>query len=158
LLCYLKDSTPDFDAYMAQLICSEDWQILIVGLSRAKIAQLRAAHARLGSHIHISEQALDFSKAIPRANVFLTNGGIHSLSYALNHFKNCLLVPSQAEQASVALLLKEHALVATVGEASHLKTHLRRLKRIGFENVANLPERMVDAEHTLLTLIEKLAC
>ena len=165
LLCYLKDSTPRLDELLAQLAASVDWQILIAGLSGSQVAQLCAPNAELPGHIYISEQALDFSRAIPLAEVFLTNGGIHSLSYALSQAKYCLLVPSQAEQASTAFLLKDHALIGIVGEVLHLQEQLLQIENAGHQTHADmqggraeLQKPNVTAEAILLTFIEKLAC
>jgi UDP:flavonoid glycosyltransferase YjiC (YdhE family) len=160
LLCYLKEGIYNIDAYLAQLVSSTGWQILIAGLSSSKIKQLRTANAALPSHIHISDQALDFSKAIPWADAFLTNGGIHSLSYALSHSKPCLLVPSQAEQASTALLLKDNVGVRVVGRASHLQSHLLALREAGRKtrsDSAIAPKKLMQAEAGLLSMLQKLA-
>ncbi len=158
LLCYLKENTPGIDEILTQLVSSMDLQILIIGLSRSRAKQLCSLHGEVPSHIHISEQALDFSKAIDLADVFLTNGGIHSLSHALNSGKQCLIVPSQAEQASMAVLLRENPLIGIIGHASHLQAQLLQIKRMERKRQADLSNNLYKAELSLLALIDKVAC
>ncbi len=165
LLCYLKETTPDIYEYLAQLAVCTGWQVLIAGLNSSIARKACLVKGVTPSHIHFSEKALDFSKALPLADVFITNGGIHSLAHALSNSTHCLLIPSQAEQASTAFLLNKHPLVGIVGLAKHLSPHLTQLKialmnknvdeTLNLKSTITLPTDSVNAEDALLDIFKK---
>jgi hypothetical protein len=165
LLCYLKETTPDIYEYLAQLAICTGWQVLIAGLNSSIARKACLVKGVTPSHIHFSEKALDFSKALPLADVFITNGGIHSLAHALSNSTHCLLIPSQAEQASTAFLLKKHPLVGIVGPAKNLSQHLIQLKNalmnksvdeaINLKSMIRMPTDSVSAEDALLDIFKK---
>jgi UDP:flavonoid glycosyltransferase YjiC (YdhE family) len=168
LLCYLKEATPNIEEYLAELAALSGWRILIAGLNGASV-QARMNSNGLRNHLHIPQQAVDFSKALPMADAFLTNGGIHSLAHALKHSTHCLLVPSQAEQASTALMLQGNRLVRTAGQASHLALHLKQIKELkttpekstqdvlGESKRAAADSVFLNAEQGLMRMIKKVA-
>jgi hypothetical protein len=71
-------------------------------------------------HRDIASEAVDFAHALPLADVFITNGGLHSLSWALHHRCHCIVLPTQAEQAATALRLARHPQVSVGMDASTL--------------------------------------
>jgi hypothetical protein len=72
-------------------------------------------------------QAVDFESALPLADVFITNGGLHSLSWALRHQCQCILLPTQAEQAATALHLAGHPQVTVCVDAKSLGLALKQI-------------------------------
>jgi hypothetical protein len=63
---------------------------------------------------------VDYPCALPLADVFITNGGLHSLSWALQHHCHCIVLPTQAEQAATALRLARHPQVSVCMDATAL--------------------------------------
>jgi UDP:flavonoid glycosyltransferase YjiC (YdhE family) len=124
MLCYLKSDTPRLLEIYKYFAASSSWEILILGkLDRDDMEALSNNHD-VAPHIHIFDTAVNLAQALPLTDVFVTNGGIHSLSHALDSGCLCLLIPSQMEQAALALQLAQHPQIRIASTASDVAMHL----------------------------------
>jgi hypothetical protein len=127
MLCYLKSNTPDFTEVLRVLAQAHDYEVLLLGSLSAQQMLALSVAGQVSAHIHLVVDAVNLSQALARADVFLTNGGLHSLSQALALGCPCVLLPSQAEQASMAIRLANHPLVRTATSGHEIKQCFHKL-------------------------------
>lgn len=105
VLAYLKQNTEGFNEYLKQLSNIPDAMTVVLG-SSAPLAQLIGR-----ANIAFVSNPIDLESAFEVTDLFITNGGLHSLSRAITFGKPTVIVPSQAEQAATAILFRDHPLV-----------------------------------------------
>lgn len=124
ILCYLKSNTPELQQIKQVLQQLPACQVIAAGWP-ADDPQPKLQLTP--SHVHLVSDAVDFESALPLADVFITNGGLHSLSWALHHQCQCILLPTQAEQAATALHLAGHPQVTVCVDAKSLGLALKQM-------------------------------
>ena len=95
IIGYLKPATPHLDVLIAQLVAARvDAHLVIPGCTAAMAGQR-------GS-VLVSPALVDLPLAMQRANVYLSNGGLHGVGQALHAGCWPVVVPMQAEQVAMA--------------------------------------------------------
>ncbi len=151
VLCYLKPWTPQLPDFVAALQTAQGCEVLVAGLLPADI---QASLNPLARHIHLTPAGADFSRALLIADVFITNGGVHSLSWALELGSHCVVVPSQAEQAATALHLKNHPRV-TVCMTGQALSH-RLASSTAASRARPIGTNQLGAEYALIALLDAM--
>jgi predicted glycosyltransferase len=130
VLCYLKPSTQDLAHILEAMHHWPDCQLLIAGHTPPSLQPTPTLMPQpSAAHIHLANSAIDFASAMPLADVFITNGGLHSLSWALENHCHCILLPAQAEQAATALRLAQHPQVSVCMQTASLSASMATMHK-----------------------------
>lgn len=124
ILCYLKPNTPELAVIEQVLQQQPKSQVLAAGWAPHN---LKPNTGLTQGHLKFASDTVDFMSALLLADVFITNGGLHSLSWALHHQCQCILLPTQAEQAATALHLAGHPQVTVCVDAKSLGLALKQM-------------------------------
>lgn len=152
ILVYLKPNTTGFNEYLAQFRSLQQCVSVVLGSNRPE-----SISNRFKNMIFVFRSE-DISAALNACDVFITNGGLHLLAAALAREKPIVIVPSQAEQAATAILLRDHQLVRTCLNAKDIALALISVAQICAEKetVSLVRGQYLNAEDLIISAIKKI--
>lgn len=129
VLCYLKPSTPNLN-HIVQALRASEHSVLFLGLD-AQSPKLSSSFKNKASKLVFASQGVDLPSAFAHCDVFITNGGLHSLGHALARQIPCVLIPEQMEQALLAARLMGRNGVYPVFQPHEFTAQLRQALATG---------------------------
>jgi hypothetical protein len=147
LVCYLKADTPELVDLLTVLGEATHVTLVVAGLPEApNFLKLFSKHPSV-----FFRKFLDLNEPLSLADAFFTNGGTHSLSWALRWKIPTWLAPAQMEQAATAFALTNHDSCTVCLTPASLQRQLGLLHKR--EPRVHEPFTF-DAETKLLTLLD----